>query len=165
MTFNVAQIRFVPTSTGASTTVDDVEMRSEIEIDRPVEQVFAVVADMSRNPEWQTGMVSCTWTTEPPILVGSTYDQVASFMGKEIRTSFAVTEYEAPSRIRIESTVSTFPLDITRIVEPHGDGSRVVAVIRGEPGGLMKLFAPLMNIQARRSIRADYERLKELLEG
>lgn len=141
------------------------EIRSEIDIDRPVEQVFAVVADMSRNPEWQTGMVSCTWTTEPPILVGSTYDQVASFMGREILTTFEVTEFDAPSRIRIESIVSTFPLDITRTVEPRGDGSRVVAVVRGEPGGLMKLFAPLMAFQARRSIRADYQRLKELLEG
>ncbi|MDW3221243.1 MAG: SRPBCC family protein [Acidimicrobiales bacterium] len=141
------------------------EIRSEIDIDRPVEQVFAVVADMSRNPEWQTGMVSCSWTTEPPILVGSTYDQVASFMGREILTTFEVTEFDAPSRIRIESIVSTFPLDITRTVEPRGDGSRVVAVVRGEPGGLMKLFAPLMTFQARRSIRADYQRLKELLEG
>lgn len=141
------------------------EMRSDVEIDRPVDEVFALLADMSRNPEWQQGMVSCTWTSEPPIAVGSTYDQVASFMGKEILTSFAVTEYEAPHRIRIESVVSTFPLDITRTVEPRGDGARVQGVIRGEPGGVMKLLAPLMKLQAQRSIRADYQRLKALLEN
>lgn len=141
------------------------EMRSEAEIARPPEAVFAVLADMARNPEWQDGMVSCAWTSAPPHGVGSTYDQVASFMGKKILTTFEVTEYEAPSRIRIQSVVSTFPLDITRTVEPTSAGSRVTAIVRGEPGGLMKLFAPLMRRQAQRSIHADYRRLVALIEG
>ncbi len=141
------------------------ELRSGVEIHCPVAEVFAVIADMSRNPEWQKGMRSCTWTTEPPLRVGSTYDQVASFMGKKIVTTFEVTEFEPPSRIRIESVVSTFPLDITRTVEPTATGSRVTAHVKGEPGGLMRLFNPIMKIQVQRSIDGDYRRLKALLEG
>ena len=120
---------------GGTSVLEVMEMRSEVDIDRPVDEVFAVIADMSRNPEWQKGMTSCTWTTEPPIRVGSTYDQVASFMGKEILTTFQVTEYDAPTRIRIESVVSTFPLDITRTVEARDGGAHVTAVVRGAPGG------------------------------
>lgn len=140
-------------------------MRSVVEIDRPVEAVFNTIADMSRNVEWQNGMRSCEWTSPPPISVGSTYEQVAGFMGREILTSFVVTEYEPPARIRIESVVSTFPLDITRIVEPVGDQARVTAIVRGSPGGIMRLLGPLMRLQAQRSIRADYARLKALLES
>lgn len=142
-----------------------VEMRAEVDIARPPEVVFAVIADMARNVEWQKGMVSCDWTSAPPHGAGSTYEQVASFMGKKILTTFEVTEFEAPRHIRIESIVSTFPLDITRTVEATPGGSRVAAVVKGEPGGLMKLFAPLMNRQAQRSITADYQRLVALLEG
>ncbi|MEM7139692.1 MAG: SRPBCC family protein [Actinomycetota bacterium] len=141
------------------------EMHSEIDVDRSAAEVFDVIADMSRNPEWQGGMVSCTWTSEPPIGVGSTYDQVASFMGRKILTTFEVTEYDPPNRIRIESVVSTFPLDIVRSVAGREGGCTVRAVIRGEPGGLMRLMAPMMRRQAQRSIRADYARLKQLLEG
>lgn len=140
------------------------EMRSRVEIARPPEEVFAVIADMARNPEWQNGMVSCEWTSPPPHTVGSTYDQVASFMGRKILTSFVVTEHEPPSRIRIESVVSTFPLDITRTVDATATGSVVNATVRGEPGGLMKLLAPLMRRLAQRSIDADYQRLVALLE-
>lgn len=86
-------------------------------------------------------------------------------MGKKILTTFEVTEYDAPNRIRIQSIVSTFPLDITRVVEATATGSRVSAIVRGEPGGLMKLFAPLMNRQAQRSIDAEYQRLIALVEG
>jgi len=45
-------------------------------------------------------------------------------------------------------------------VEPSGEGSIVRAIIRGEPGGVMKLLGPLMKIQAQRTIRADYQRLE-----
>lgn len=142
-----------------------VEMRSEVEIARPPDVVFAMIADMARNTEWQNGMVSCDWTSDPPHGFGSTYEQVASFMGKKILTTFEVTEYETPTRIRIQSVVSTFPLEITRTVEATASGSRVTAVVKGEPGGLMKLFAPLMNRQAQSSIDADYQRLVALLES
>ncbi len=35
----------------------------------------------------------CVWTSEPPIGVGSTYDQQARFMGREIVSSFEVVEF------------------------------------------------------------------------
>ena len=140
------------------------EMRSEVEIARPADEVFSMIADMARNPEWQRGMVSCDWTSEEPHGVGSTYEQVASFMGKRILTTFEVTEFEPPERIRIQSIVSTFPLDVTRTVEPTATGCIVTAIVRGEPGGMMRLFAPVLRRQAQRSIDADYQRLIALLE-
>ena len=72
-----------------------IEVSSEVAIACSPDEVFTVIADMSRNPEWQSGMRSCEWTSAPPLAVGSTYDQVASFLGREILTSFEVTEYEA----------------------------------------------------------------------
>ena len=141
-----------------------IEIRSVVEIDRPPDQVFDMIADMSRNPEWQKGMRECVWTSDPPIGVGSTYEQVAAFLGRRIVTSFEVTEFDRPHRIRIESLVSTFPLDITRIVEPSGGGSRVEAIVKGEPGGLARVVSPLMTMMVKRSVTADYASLKDLLE-
>ncbi len=141
------------------------ELIAEIEIDRPPAEVFAFLADMSNNPQWQRGMQSCEWTSPLPIRVGSTYSQRASFLGRPIITEFEVAEYETDGRIRITSTKSTFPLDITRTVEPAGEGSRVRAMIRGEPGGIMGLLAPITKPLAYHSIQRDYRRLKELLEA
>ncbi len=139
---------------------------SEVIVNRSAADVFDVVADMSRNPEWQKGMKSCVWTSDGPIGIGSTYDQVARFAGKEILTSFEVVEFEAGDRIRIKSTKSTFPLDITREVHSINDGSsRVVATVAGEPGGLMKLLRPITKLMVTRSVRGDYARLKSQLEG
>lgn len=63
-----------------------IEVRVAIDIERPAADVFAFVSDMANNTRWQNGMRSCRWTSDPPIGVGSTYDQVASFLGREIIT-------------------------------------------------------------------------------
>ncbi|MFW2380445.1 MAG: SRPBCC family protein [Acidimicrobiales bacterium] len=138
---------------------------SEIAINRPAVEVFDVVADMGRNTEWQKGMKSCVWTSDGPIGVGSTYDQVAGFAGRPIVTSFEVSEFEPGRRIRIVSTKSTFPLDITREVEPIDDRScRVIATVTGEPSGLLKLLDPITKHLVARSVRNDYRRLKKMLD-
>lgn len=129
-------------------------------IGRPADEVFVFFADASNNPTWQKGMVSCTWLSDGPTAVGSRYEQVASFMGKEIRSIFEVTAFEPGRRIVIDTVESTFPIHVERIVEPIDDSSSSVsAVISGGPGGIMKLFAPLTDRMATKSIENDYDRL------
>jgi hypothetical protein len=142
-----------------------VNTTTSIEIARPADVVFDVIADMSRNTEWQKGMRSCRWTSDPPIGVGSTYEQTARFAGRDIVTTFEVTDFDPRKVIRIVSVVSTFPLDVVRRVVSLDDGNcRVIADVSGEPGGLMKLASPLTKRMVARSVAADYERLKQMLE-
>ena len=139
---------------------------SSVVIDRPDEEVFAVISDFSRNPEWQRGMRSAQWTTEPPIQVGSTYQQVARFLGRDVITAFEVIAYEPNRSVTIQSRQSSFPITVTRSVEPLGpDRSRVSAHIVGKPGRFFRLFGPLLRLLAERSVRGDYERLRGLLEN
>lgn len=142
-----------------------IEMTATVDVARSAGEVFEYLSDMSNNPRWQKGMESCEWTSDPPIRVGSTYSQVAKFLWMEILTEFEVVEYEPGERIRIKSTKSTFPLDITRSVKASEDElTQVDAVIKGEPSGLMGLLAPVTKPMANRSVQRDYQRLKELLE-
>ena len=142
-----------------------IEVNVQTEIAQPPERVFDYLADMSNNPKWQKGMRECRWTSEPPLRLGSTYDQVAKFLGKEMVSSFEVTEFEPGRRIRIETTSGTTALDITRSVEPSGAGSAVSALIKGDPPGVFRFAAPLMRFIVGRKVRSDYARLKALLEA
>jgi len=143
-----------------------IEVLIDIDVDAPPDEVFAYWSDHSNNPTWQAGMKSCTWTSEPPIGVGSTYDQEAAFLGRPVITKFECVEYEPGRKIRIKSTVSTLPLDITREVAPTpSGGTNLKATIRGEPTGLMKLLNPMTKRMVARNVNRDYVRLKELLDS
>lgn len=141
------------------------DMSAERTIDRPASEVFAYFADAANNPRWQSGMRSCEWITEPPIGLGSRYRQHARFAGRDVVSIFEVTEYQDERRIRIETVQSTFPIQVTRTVEPlDGDRCIVSTSITGGP----RMPWPLDSIAerlAQRSVDADYDRLRALLEA
>lgn len=153
-----------PTAPNEATTSTAVS--ASIEIDRPVHEVFSFIANMSNNPLWQKGQVSCVWTTPMPIRVGSTYLQHALVMGRSVESSFEVVEFELNRRIRVKSTSGPIPVEVTRTVDasPTG-GTTVTATVIGQPSGLMSTFGgPIARVVAR-SIRQDYARLKRAMES
>ena len=142
------------------------EISTSIDIERPAGDVFAFVADVRNNPAWQRGQRSCTWTSEPPVGVGSSYDQHARFLGKDVVTSFEVVEHDPPHRIAWRSTAGSFPLRITRTVDPRGAvRSRFTEHVDGDPQGFFRVAEPVLRPLARRAIRRDFRRLKAALEG
>lgn len=142
-----------------------VETRSGVEVACPAEEAFAVVSDAEQNPTWQRGMRACRWITEPPLAVGSRYEQEASFLGRTITSTFEVVAFDPGREISIRTIASTFPIQVTRTVEPLGeDRCRVSAHVRGDPGRLFALATPFLRGMVRRSVQGDYERLKALLE-
>jgi uncharacterized membrane protein len=138
----------------------------QVDIDRPAAEVFAYLDEVENNTAWLRGMRSCAWTTPPPRGVGSTYDQVAAFIGKEIRTSFEVTAHEPGRLVTITSQEgSSFPLTVTRLVEPRREAScRVTETVESDPSGFYRIGAPLLRLMVRRNIVRDYRTLKRLLD-
>jgi hypothetical protein len=142
------------------------DLATTVEIECPATAAFEVISDFTRNPEWQSGMQSAQWTSKPPLRIGSTYDQQARFLRREVTTSFEVTAYDPGRSITIESPESSFLIRVTRTVEPIGpDRCEVTAHVSGEPGGFFRVFGPLSDRMAARSVRFDYRRLQQMWAG
>ena len=139
----------------------------QIEIDRPCEVVWEFMQNAEHNPEWLHNMESARWTTAPPVRVGSRYEQVARFLGKEVRTKFEVTALEPGRLITISSLPgSSFPLEIKREVEPLGaDRCRVKETAGGDSSGFYRIADPLMRPVVRHNIARAYRGLKQMLES
>ena len=137
-------------------------IRTEIEV--PVDEAFAYVSDFSKNVDWQSGLQSTTWTSPPPLRVGSTYDQLADY--KDTLTSYEITAVEPGRSITAESRQgATFPITVTRRVDPLSDSRcRITVDLVGHPQGWRRFAKPLVVKMVRKSIDADYRRLKRLLE-
>ena len=143
-------------------------IRSEIdiEIDRPADEVFAYISNFENNPQWQSGMVDCQFTSAGEFGVGSTYKQIAKFLGRTIESNFEVIEYEPGRTVKAQTTSSTFPIQFKRSVEPiDTNRTRVTAIITGDATGIFKLAEPLLGRMVQGQIEGDYNRLKTILES
>ncbi len=141
------------------------QVTAEVFVDRPPEWVFEFVSNFENNPRWQGGMVEARWLTPPPLVVGSQYEQVAKFLGRRIVSTFEVVALEPGRLVKATTIESSFPITFTRRVEPEGTGSRVSALVEGDASGFFRIAEPVLRWLVERSVRADYARLKELLEG
>jgi uncharacterized membrane protein len=141
------------------------ETSTSIEIDRPAADVFAFVSEFPNNPRWQRGQRECRWTSPPPLRVGSTYEQHARFLGRDLVNSFRVIELDPGRRVKFTSTAGTFPLTITRTVEPLGDSrARFTEQVAGDPRGVYRIAEPILRQLVKHTIKRDFPRLKALLE-
>lgn len=151
----------------AHCTDGKMELHARIEIARPAAEVFEYISNFERNPEWQSGMQAARFTSIGPLRVGSTYEQTARFLGREIRSTFEVTALMPGQSVSIATIESTFPIQVTRSVESAGESRCVVtAHIRGEPlPWYLAPLGPLIRRLGQRSVTSDYEGLKAALES
>lgn len=145
-------------------TMSSIAVSSSVAVAVPAAVAWGVIADFSRNPEWQRGMRSARWLTEPPLAVGSRYVQHARFLGRDVRSVFEVVELDPGRRVTIDTVEGTFPITVTRSVAPAATGCLISADVRGDAGGLFRLAAPLLPALVKRSVAGDYKRLRRLLE-
>jgi uncharacterized protein YndB with AHSA1/START domain len=141
-------------------------VRAEVSttIKRPVEEVFAVMSDASRNAEWISGAGETTKTSDGPIGVGTTWHGVGKFLGRRIETDIVYTEFEPNRRTTFEIT-RPFPATMVFTFEAVADGTRVDQVVDSEPGGFFKLAGPLLVPAANRQFKNDLDNLRDLMEG
>lgn len=141
-----------------------IKVTTSILINRPYQDIFAYITNFENNPKWQGGMIEANFTTEGPIQKGSTYDQVAKFLGKRIISTFEVVKYIENEKIKIKSVASSFPITVTRTVEPIEEATKVIAIVEGDPSGFFKIAKPLMKRMVHQSVKSDYRKLKKILE-
>lgn len=114
--------------------------------DRPVEDVFAYLADFSTTEEWDPGVVRATRNGNGTIGVGTTFDLVASFLGRENELTYEVVEYEAPHAITLRGENATV-VSLDRITtEPDGDGTKITYDADLSLKGPLKLGDPLLKL-------------------
>lgn len=142
-----------------------IKVETTVVISRPSEDVFAFISNFENNPRWQSGMQIASFTSEGSLRIGSTYVQVAKFLGRRIESAFEVIDYQPNRLVKATSTSGSFPITFTRIVEPSEGGAKVTAIIEGDPKGFFKLAEPFLGRLVQRTVDADYARLKALLEA
>ncbi len=132
-------------------------------IRRPVEDVFAFLADFENVPKWNYAIVETRKVSPGPVGVGTTYRQTRSVPSRS-EEGFQVTVFEPPSRLEVQGQLGPFTARVTYVLEPTGGGTRLTNAVELGSSGLLMLVAPLATSRVKRAVAANLDTLKQLLE-
>jgi uncharacterized protein YndB with AHSA1/START domain len=140
-----------------------------VTIDRPIEEVFAVLTDPTRSPEWSKHSVRGELLTEGPPRVGSRRRSVVKGFGGigTMESVFEVTEIDPLRAVALKQVSASWGgSGSTRYTfTPVDGGTRVDWTWELNPGGVIKHFERPMLALTRRGFQSDLENLKRLMES
>jgi uncharacterized membrane protein len=138
---------------------------TEIEIDRPRDEVSAFAADPMNATAWYKNIKAVEWDTPPVVAVGSRVRFRARFLGRALDYTYEIREIEPGHRFVMATAQGPFPMETTYTwQDATGGGTKMSLRNRGEPSGFAAATAPVMTRAMRKANDADLRRLKALLE-
>ncbi|MFE7775028.1 SRPBCC family protein [Streptomyces sp. NPDC057445] len=137
-------------------------------IDRPVEEVFAFLADGENDPKFSPRVQEMAKTTGGPTAVGTVYRSKVKDAGMTTDREFRITEFETPRRIRwteVSKNIVTVP-EGGYDLEPVDAGRTRLRVFNTLEGhGLGKLVVGFALSAARKDADAFANRIKAAVEA
>ena len=104
---------------------------------RPIEEVFAVLTDVTLTGRWFPLDVEERWTSAPPHGVGSTRRARIRMLGRVQENEAMVTAYDPPRLAAIAGTSPNAPFDATLRFASVDAGTKVDAGIEIRMGGIL----------------------------
>lgn len=138
---------------------------AEVQIERPVAEVFEFVADMTNAPTWQSGLHLVQRIPPGPVRVGSEHVFERRFAGRMLTSRNRITELRPPTRMAFEIPEGWLSGRAAYEVTPTTGGSRVSCRMEFRASGLGHLLEPLLARVLSHDSRRSDQRLKALLEG
>ncbi len=138
-----------------------------IRVQAPQDDVFTLLTDLDRLPDWSTITVTTQGAPTQPINKGDTFQQSLRVVGRQIDTDWTVTELDRPRHVAYEAKGrGGAQLRMAQTVEPSGEGCTVSFEIDYDlPGGVAGgLASALMERRNEREVEHSLQNLKEIAE-
>ena len=136
-------------------------------IDRPIEEVFAFLADGENDKKFSERIVEIEKKTDGPTGVGTVYASVAKDAGFKQKHEFELTEFESPSKIRWTELTKN-PVHVTDggyDLAPAGTGTELTFFNDLEGRGIGKLIAGFAVRAARKGADDFVASIKKAIES
>lgn len=141
-----------------------IEFTNTIDINRPVDEVFAYVSDLEHTPEWNWAISETRKTSAGPVAVGTTYRQTRSVPSRATE-ELEITALQANELLEVTGVLASLPAHLSYQFHRTAGGTRIVNNIKIEPQGALRLLAPVAGKRIERSVAENLSVLKNRLEN
>lgn len=140
---------------------------ASVTIDRPIETVFAFLADGENDKKFSARVLEIAKTTDGPRGKGTVYRSTVKDAGFKTKREFELTEFDPPTRIRWAErsknmvTAPSGGYDLS----PEGEGTRLTFFNELEGHGLGKLLVGPALKSARKGAEEFAQSIKRAVEA
>ena len=145
-----------------------IHLELSIVINKPVEQVWKFLTDFQNTPKWDVGVLETRQTSQGSAGLGTTFQNIGPFLGRNSMREFKVTEYEPNQKVTVTLITSTKLIrkaQVSYLFEPTMSGTKVTSTGSLELAPLFRLIQPLLFQRARKDTQGDLNNLKQLIEA
>lgn len=143
------------------------QITGNIVVDRPVEAVFAFVADAEANgAKWVAGGPTFVKEGPDPIGLGTAFRYRGTLMGRRISGIRTFTAFE-PDTLIVQSNTGLGPVPVAQRIRFEPAGRRTNVALTVEWGRLPRLWPivePMIAAVIRRMLPSELARLKAAIE-
>jgi uncharacterized protein YndB with AHSA1/START domain len=143
-----------------------IRVEENVEINRPVEEVFSYATNPENFPQWAGSVIEVRKDVPGPPREGARFTVEQKLLGRRFEAPFEVIDYEPNRRYAHRSTGGPVPVTMNFTYEQvSSERTRVTQHNEGEPGGFFGLVGPLLERALGRQMRTNLENLKDMLEA
>lgn len=145
-------------------SVEMITFEANTQIDRPVEDVFAFVADGRNGALWNSAVKEVRRTSEGPVGVGATYWMARDLPQGRVENTYQIGEFEPNRALTIRTTSGPTPFVYRYTFEPAKNGTRITLNAEVDLG-VANLLGPVAGRAVKSGVQANFATLKRLLES
>lgn len=145
-----------------------IKLELKITINKPVDQVWDYLTDFRNTPKWDIGVLETRQTSQGPAGLGTTFQNIGPFLGRNSVREFKVTEYAPNKKVTVRLTNSTKLIqkaEVSYTFESTTSGTKITSIGYVELAPLFRLIQPLLFQRAKKDSEGDLNNLKHLLES
>ena len=144
----------------------DVDVTTEITIDRPRSAVAEDTRDPDHVTEWYANITEVRGKSPKPLAVGTLVEFTARFLGRRLVYTYEIAELVPGTRFVMRTADGPFPMVTTYELSDVGaEATRMTLRNAGTPGGFAKIAARGMERAMRSANEKDVQRLQAVLEA
>jgi uncharacterized membrane protein len=141
-----------------------VEFQHSVVVNKPVNEVFAYMADFRNNPKWSPDIAEVAKVSPEPPGKGTRWRQVVVARNRRMPYDLIVDRFEANRMYRFKGTGGAIDYEVTCRFEPAEARTKVSIAVNGQVKGFAKLFRGAVERSFREAITSSADNLRKVLE-
>jgi carbon monoxide dehydrogenase subunit G len=134
-----------------------------VELSQPPESVFPWLLEEDKVPQWTSDLQS--YSVEGQLGEGAQVRQSLNLAGG-LRVTMEIVRYDPPRGAETRFETNGVKVTSAYVLEPAGAGTRLTQTLDAKASGLTaRMLIPIVQGRLEGKLKADLERLRELLEA